>query len=177
MISQIHKHKTLLLITGAAALAAIGLIMYFSVLTKPTEEKFYPKASEKATESTKSTPTSSQAVAPSPTIPQDTTPKSSSSGKITIVSPTQGSTVKDGTVISGQATIGSGDKLYYRLKGGSSGQVAYGPVSLSGSAFSFPLGFNNEIKGGTDQGTLQVYSIGADGSETNIASVNVNIQG
>ena len=133
-----------------------------------------PKAEEgKATQST-------VAVTGTPApIATSSGPKVSTDGTIVISSPIQGGTVSDGAVVSGSAKAASG-VLYYRLKGGKSGQLANGSVTASATSvapYSFKLGFTNQVTGGSDQGELEVYTLGPDGSATSISSVAVNIQG
>jgi hypothetical protein len=79
-------------------------------------------------------------------------------------------------VVSGQANITAGQQVYYRLKGGNSGQLASGQFTASGGSFSFELAFTNQVKDGADQGTLEVYTLDGGGAQSNIASVNVTIQ-
>lgn len=134
-----------------------------------------PKASEgQATFPSPSNP------AVSTSIPKSTTYRASDNGSVTITSPTQGSTVTSGTKVTGTAST-AGEKLTYRLKGGKSGQLALGPISVSGAGttatpFSFELAFSNQVAPGGDQGVLEVFITGTNGTEQSIANVAVNIQ-
>lgn len=159
----------------------------------PTGGTFYPKASLAPTTSTSSTPPPpTTAALPTGTkpLPVSTQPATSTSGSLTITAPTSGSTVTDGTMVTGRAQV-AGGKVSFRLKGSNSGQLASGTIQVTGDAtqnspFSFALGLTNQVcdstkkcgTGAVDTGVLEVYSISPkDGSEINQASIPVAIKG
>lgn len=144
----------------------------------PADETYLPKAAE-GKETRPSASPSAGAIGTPTAIPTNSTPQSSMNGSITISAPTQGSTVTSGSVVSGTARTAS-DRLYYRLKGGKSGQLALGSINFKGNTatdtpFSFELVFTNQVNNGSDQGVVEMFTLGADGSEQSIANVTVNI--
>lgn len=178
-MAKVKKSKNIFLWVGGAALVALlGYAIYATshktTITDTKKEVFLPKAEEG-----KATQPSPDAIYPSP-IPATSSPQSSKNGQIIISKPTQGSTITSGTTVSGSATTSS-NKLFYRLKGSKSGQLALGSINFSGSSntltpFSFELGFTNQVANGSDQGVLEIFITGADGSEQSIANVTVNIK-
>lgn len=165
-----HKKnlKKLALIALVLLLAFVAVIV-FGKKNNVALQPYYPKATETTRSPSSNTPTptptpNSQPIATS-------TPIASSNAPITISSPVPGATVTSGTHVTGQATVTG---VYYRLKGGNSGQLAAaGPITVSGGQFSFDIVFTNDVKGGQDQGTLEVYTLGQQGNEIDIANVNV----
>jgi hypothetical protein len=139
---------------------------------------YHPKAEEGTglTPSKSPAPSGTMPTA-TPTIPASSGPKTSADNKIVISAPTQGATVRDGSTVSGTATVASG-VLYWRLKGGQSGQLGSGQLNVAaGQAanYSFTLGLTNQVSKGGDQGELEVYTLDSKGTATSIASVAVNI--
>ncbi len=189
------KSKVLKVIAVTVAVVALAGIAGATYLqSRPSkvkaDEKFLPKASE--TPATSPSPIASTSAVPDGTkpLPVSTQPATSSSRSITITSPTSGSTVTDGSVISGRAQVFEG-RLSFRLKGSNSGQLAGGFVQVSGdssqsSPYSFTLGLTNQVcdsskncgSGAIDTGVLEVFSLSPkDGSEINQASIPVHIRG
>lgn len=109
-------------------------------------------------------------------VPPSQGSNSSTSGLITIGSPSQGAIVRNSSPVSGTAKTNPNAQVYYRLKGGASGQIANGPVTVTNNHFALKLEFMNDIRGGMDQGILQVYVFNGGGAESDVASVNVNIE-
>jgi hypothetical protein len=176
-----RKRWTIIGILAAVVLVAVALAWYYgprgnhSNTVAPND--YHPKASPG--KGLVPSPTSSASPSPTPTIAPTNGPQSSTDNKVVISAPAQGDTVTDGTTVSGTATTTSGT-LYYRLKGGQSGQLASGQISIAAgqaSPYSFQLGFTNQVATGGDQGELEVYTVDANGTATSIASVAVNIKG
>jgi Immunoglobulin-like domain of bacterial spore germination len=174
--------RTLWLIAAGLVLLVVIVAVASSRQGRKTagnEDPYRPKAEEgKATEP--SSGRNPQAGEPTP-IPTNSEPQSSKGGEITITAPTQGATVTSGTTVKGSAKTGA-SRIYYRLKGGKSGQLALGSINFSGDAntpisYSFELAFANQVAGGSDQGVLEVFTLGANGEEQTKASVTVNISG
>jgi len=171
------RSKTIYIVVGLVLLAtAWGVYSAWPKPAKPTSsnDPYRPKAT-----GTTSTQPSTASVSPT-VIPTSTTPQSSEKGEVVINSPTQGASVTSGTIVSGKATTAS-TRLYYRLKGGKSGQLALGSIAFSGDSskavdYKFELAFTNQVAKGGDQGVLEVFTLGADGSEQTVAGVTVNIQ-
>jgi len=177
------KHKRLLVIV--LGLIAIGLVVFAlyaryhqsktvatPASTNSQSDTFYPKADEPPAPP----PPASTTPTPPPTTPS-TTPQTSSSGLVSVTSPTAKAMVTSGTTVSGTAQVYQG-KLYWRVKGEKSGQLGSGIFQLTGDAsqaqaFSFPLTFTNQAVAG-DSGEVQVYSLNAsDGSEINQVDIAV----
>ncbi|HSX00850.1 MAG TPA: hypothetical protein VLF67_01295 [Candidatus Saccharimonas sp.] len=113
---------------------------------------------------------------PTPTIEPTSAAQQSQDGTVTVTSPTKGGTVTPTSVVTGSGPANT--TVYYQLKGGKSGQLALGQGKTSATgAFSFPLAFSNQVSGGSDQGTLEVYTLTAAGAEANQVDILVNIQG
>ncbi len=177
---DLRKRKILITVTILVIFifGGIALTVYYhqtnrATTTKPTD--FYPKSEDNKKVTPPTTPTPNS---PTPTIAPTTAPQTSNDSKITIASPTQGGIVSDGTQVSGIADTSS-NVLYYRLKGGATGQIASGQIGITpnqSSPYSFKLGFTNSVSKGGDQGELEVYTLNANGVADSIASVAVNIQ-
>jgi len=165
----------LVLVPLAVVAAVVYAVWFQPKAATPAADPYRPKAETgQATQ-----PSTTVTASPTP-IPTSTVPQTSKNGEIVIASPTQGGTVKSGTMVSGTATT-SNNRLYYRLKGGKSGQLTLGSIEFAGNAsspvaYSFELAFTNQVAAGGDQGVLEVFTLGSDGSEQTIANVTVNIQ-
>jgi hypothetical protein len=169
----------LLIVVGAIAYAAWPRPASTPNTVSPTtDDPYLPKAEEGKSTQPSANASPGSAGTPSP-IPTSSVPQSSKNGEISITSPTQGATITSGTMVKGAAKT-TASRIYYRVKGGKSGQLALGSVAFSGSAsvatpFSFELAFTDQVSSGGDQGVVEVFTLAADGSEQTIASVTVNI--
>lgn len=100
-------------------------------------------------------------------VPPDNQQKSSDSGAITLYKPTEGSTIQNGSTISGKATV---NPVYFRLVDDAVGVTAQGPLNVVDGTFSGALQFASKGK----TGTLKVYSVDPDsGREINLVQVHV----
>lgn len=110
-------------------------------------------------------------VASSTSYPSDDSPASqwtaSSSEIIIIHKPSNDSTIKDGAVLSGTASV---ENVQFRLIDNASGVIASGPITVSGGKFSSVLHFTPH----SSSGRLDVFSTKADGSEINEVQLNVH---
>ena len=113
----------------------------------------------------------------SPTTPTPApTAASSRDGSISITAPGSGATVTSGTIVSGVAT--AGETVYLRLKGGNSGQLFYGSTTAGADGiYHLELAFTNQVKGGTDSGALEAFTLSSAGAETNPVTLEVGISG
>jgi hypothetical protein len=175
------KHQKALII-GLCILAVAAMAAFALRGRIASKSDYYPKAAE-VTPKPSSAARADKSVAPaaSPTAAAAVPPQVSKNGSVAITSPAQGATVTSGTHVTGTAVLGSG-QLYYRVKGGKSGQLALGPVPVNGDKgksqpYSFDLAFTNQVSGGHDEGVLEVYVVAADGTITSDATLTVNIQG
>ncbi len=179
---QLSKHKKRVYTGIAAAVLVVGAaLVFFGMRHTSNYTPFLPKAPE-TTASVTPNPAAKelaeQTATPSP-IPTSDRPQQSSNGQIVLTSPTQGSKVTSGTVVTGQATA-TGGQLYYRVKGKDSGQLASGVLKVastgaSPSAFSFTLAFTQGAVAG-EQGVLELYGVDKSGQEENLVSVGVYLQ-
>jgi len=180
MIKSQNNRKTLILWSTLVVFISLAIVAWaFHHQAKPNTntDSYRPKASEgHATE-----PSGGTNGSPTPTIAPNNTPASNPASSITITSPTQGGTVASGTTVKGTARV-TATKLYFRLKAGKSGQLASGVIGIPASpnspvGYSFELQFTNQVYGGLDQGNLETYTLDANGVESNVVSLLVNIQG
>jgi hypothetical protein len=182
-----HRGRLTLVCLGAVIILAIGADIGWRMYKTKVTNPYYPKAqvlmnSPQATSSPAVSSSPEASVGSSAVAVTSAPQAASTSGGIVIMSPTQGSTVASGATVTGQAKV-SQSKLYFLLKGGKSGQLASGVIQVtpnvsSFESYTFKLAFTNQVQSGTDQGVLEVYTVSpGDGSETDVASVNVNIQG
>jgi hypothetical protein len=181
-----RKQKITIAVVALAVLVVLASVYALLAAKMKPADPFYPKASEKSTSATASpVPSASSSggttLNPGHTDIQKTSqPQVSESGGVVITSPTQGSVVSSGTTVSGQAKVAS-SMVHYRLKGGKSGQLASGEAQITPSSsalepYSFTLLFTNQVTDSPDQGALEVFTLSPSGTETNLASVTVDIQ-
>lgn len=99
------------------------------------------------------------------TNPDDWT--TSSSGNIVVKLPTQNSTFKSGSAITGISSVGN---VQYRLIDSSVGQIAQGQLNVVNGNFTATINFTAYSNGGQ----LDVYTTAPNGSETNEVQIPVN---
>jgi len=104
--------------------------------------------------STPSTPTSSAV--------------SSSSGLITVYSPTSGSKLSSGDAVSGTAKVGT---VYYRIVDNSVGVISQGSLSVVNHKFSGNVYFHPHAS----TGQLDVFSYDSQGAEVNSVQINLSL--
>ncbi len=180
---RVHIQKKPIWIGLVFLAVAAAVVIWWPHKTKVTADPYRPKAKEysptaapTAENNIKNTASVSPTAKP---IPTSTAAQQDTTGSIIITSPTQGETVTSGTKVSGTAKT-SATRLYFRLKGGKSGQLASGVIAITANPavaqpYSLELAFTNQAVAG-DQGALEVYTQSAQGVESTIASVLVNLQ-
>jgi hypothetical protein len=167
---------------GALGFAIFGVIIVLLVTrtSHPKVTGFLPKSPEPTAVTTARTSASPSAIV-SPSPEASGAMSQSVDGHVTIESPAAGTTITSGSTVSGKVTL-AGGQLYYRVKGGKSGQLALGPVQMTAktnamASYTFSIAFSNQVNGGTDDGELEVYILKADGSVASTVSIAVKIQG
>lgn len=159
------KINKIQILVGALVLA-IGVGFY--VTSHKGATKYAPKAADTASEA-------NNKHSSAPTNPPAAKAAQSEDKVNSISTPAEGGTVTSGTIVEGKT---SSPQIYYRLKTASNGVVAgTGPINIKDGQFHFEILFNKEIKGGSDEGTLEVYTFSDRGVETSVASINVKVKG
>lgn len=178
------KHKRVYAVLTILVLLLVAAAYFGKAASdKRTGGTYLPKAENSVSASPSSSPSSSnptpssstsQATAPNSPIPVASAGTTSPGRQITIKSPFQGSTVTDGTTISGTTTA---NQLNFILKGAKSGQLTSGTIQSVGGVFSFSLAFEKGVTDGQDTGVIEVYTATPEGVRTDNATIAVNIRG
>ena len=91
---------------------------------------------------------------------------SSSSGDITLYSPTTDQTISNGVKVSGSANV---SEVFYRINDTTHGMIANGRLAVKNGLFSGTINVNTDAS----TGTFEVYSFNSQGQEINNISVDI----
>lgn len=91
---------------------------------------------------------------------------SSSSGNITLHSPSQGETLSSNLTVRGSAKVNS---VHYRIKDNVNGVIGQGELTVVNGTFGGELRIHTEAS----SGTFEIYSLDQQGREINHVEVNV----
>lgn len=104
-----------------------------------------------------------------PTTPPESQWSSSTSGAITVYSPSSNSVVSNGSTLSGKATV---PKISFRLIDNISGVISQGELSVVNGNFSGSFNFSTAAT----TGRLDIFSTRADGVEANNIEIPVRFR-
>jgi hypothetical protein len=156
-------------IIAISLVTALVLLVAYLALKPRTTSDLIPQ------QSVTPTPSSQVSATPSPTGPI-----SSKNGAITITSPASGSTIHNGSIVTGTAQVFEG-QFNYELRGSNNIVLASGLAHVDGDSathapYSIKLVYS--IAAGTSQiGILKLYDLSAkDGSEIDVLSVNIILE-
>lgn len=91
---------------------------------------------------------------------------SSSSGNITLYSPSQGETLSSSIAVKGSAKVNS---VYYRMKDNINGVIGQGELTVVNGTFGGELRIHTEAS----SGSFEIYSLDQQGREINHVKVNI----
>ena len=103
------------------------------------------------------------------TVAKNNNPITSSTGEITIYSPSKNSTVKAGTMLSGTSTLPT---VTYRIIDSISGEIATGTLTVKDGKFSGKISFDTTA---TD-GRIDIFATRADFSEYSTVEIPIKFK-
>lgn len=99
-------------------------------------------------------------------IPDESLWTSSSTGEITLYSPSENQVLENDSLISGETTL---DDVYFRIIDSVSGVISDGKLSVVSGKFSGKVNFSTAAA----EGRLDIYSMRGDGSEFSNIEISV----
>jgi len=99
-------------------------------------------------------------------VTKQSTGISSSSGDITLYSPTTDQTVSNGVKVTGAANV---SEVFYRINDTTHGMIANGRLAVKNGLFSGTISVDTNAS----SGTFEVYSFNSQGQEINNISVDI----
>lgn len=103
-----------------------------------------------------------------PIVPPEAKWLTSKDKAITVFSPTTGSTLANGSLVSGKSSYG---EVYFRLIDDVRGVIAQGAIKVVDGLYSGSLNFSTNGK----QGRLDIFSTNSDGLEQSNVEINIGL--
>lgn len=165
-----QKHKKFIILSVVLLIIA-GAFLVYSNWRNDNQNKgdYKPPSSQNNPDNNNDSSTSDSAVVDSngQDVVPTTNPQKSSSGKITLYSPTEGSKISSDTTVSGESTA---ESVQYRIKDDVRGVIGQGSLNATNGKFSGHLIVNSK---GT-KGTFEIYSTNpTTGAEENNIKLNI----